>query len=277
MDNIKKYDDFINEIINASYTQEWPMNKQEIGVNADDVANDPQYAKSENMFQQVQDHMKIILKPILMKKNKNVDDTDVEKVSNSFFSLGDNKNQEIKKMVDNCKDPKQTAQDIVNNYIKYVKINFNTKDNVNDVEQDSVMTSEKVDAGFNEVCPECDGKGYTDKGKCKICKGTGLFPNKRKKDMKIAKLENLKMYDDFVNEGKLSDVENFGNYISYKKETFPGLNIPKRYLGKGKYKYRVLARNADKVKPINFGDKTAKVKPVSVLSKKYWEALPQYR
>lgn len=23
------------------------------------------------------------------------------------------------------------------------------------------------------VCPECDGKGYTEKGKCKICKGSG--------------------------------------------------------------------------------------------------------
>lgn len=23
------------------------------------------------------------------------------------------------------------------------------------------------------ICPECDGSGYTNKGKCKICKGTG--------------------------------------------------------------------------------------------------------
>lgn len=23
------------------------------------------------------------------------------------------------------------------------------------------------------ICPECDGRGFTEKGKCKICKGTG--------------------------------------------------------------------------------------------------------
>lgn len=87
---------------------------------------------------------------------------------------------------------------------------------------------------------------------------------------------NLLKYEDFVNEGKLQDVENFGNYISYHKEIFPGFNIPKRYIGKGKFKYRVLAREGNKVKPINFKDRTVKPKPINRLSKKYWEALPNY-
>jgi len=129
---------------NGSYTGEWPLNKQNVGVNADDVANDQEYAKKENKFQEVQDQMKIVLKPIVLKKNKNADDRDVEKVMESFFRLGNAKNQEIRKMVDGCKDTKQCAQEIVNKYLKYVKINFNAKDDVNNVEQDSVMSNESV-------------------------------------------------------------------------------------------------------------------------------------
>ena len=44
-------------------------------------------------------------------------------------------------MVDGCKDTKQCAKEIVNKYLKYVKINFGSKDNINDIEQDSVMDS----------------------------------------------------------------------------------------------------------------------------------------
>jgi peptidyl-prolyl cis-trans isomerase SurA len=98
--------------------------------------------KKENNFNDVQEQMKIILKPIVLKKNPNADDNDIQKISNSFFKLGNNKTQEIKKLVNGCKDTKQCAQDIVNRYFKYVKINFNTKDNINDIEQDSVMSSE---------------------------------------------------------------------------------------------------------------------------------------
>lgn len=92
-------------------------------------------------------------------------------------------------------------------------------------------------------------------------------------------MSNILKYDDFisVNEGKLTNVQSFGNYVLYNGENFPGINIPKRYFGKGKYKYRVLAREADKVKPINFGDKKAKVKPLNRLNKKYWESIPYYK
>lgn len=125
---------------NTMYSQEWPMNKQEVGVTADDMA-DTEYYRSENKFQEVQEHMKIILKPILLKKNPNADDNDISKVSDSFFRLGGQKNKEIKSMVDGCKDTKQCAKEIVNKYLKYVKINFGSKDNINDIEQDSVMDS----------------------------------------------------------------------------------------------------------------------------------------
>ena len=91
-------------------------------------------------------------------------------------------------------------------------------------------------------------------------------------------MDNLIDFNSFsVNEGKIKDVENFGNFIKYHQEMYGGFNIPKRYIGKGKHKYRVLAREGDKVKPINFGDRMAKPKPLSRLSKKYWEALPTYR
>jgi hypothetical protein len=40
--------------------------------------------------------MKYILKPIILRKIKNADDNDVEKVMESFFKLGGNKSKEIK-------------------------------------------------------------------------------------------------------------------------------------------------------------------------------------
>lgn len=124
----------------ASHAGEWPLNQQQIGDT--DVTSDPDYAAKENKFQEVQEYMKIVLKPILLKKNPNADEHDIEKVSDSFFKLGNNKDKDIKNMVDGCKDVKQCAKDIINKYIKYVKINFNSKDDINDVEQDSVMSSE---------------------------------------------------------------------------------------------------------------------------------------
>lgn len=241
MDNVLKFYDYINEV-NAGYAGEWPLNKQQIGVDAGDVTSNPDFARSENKFQEVQEYMKLILKPIILKKNPNAEDSDVEKISDSFFRLGNNKSQEIKKMVDGCKDTKQCAQDVVNKYLKYVKINFNAKDNINDVEQDAVMSSENT--------------------------------------------KHLKEFDDFdINEAKrnmrksnLEDVETAPGYgIKYHNEIFPGVNIPKRYVGKGKFKYRVLAKEGNRVKPINFGDKTKKSERHSMLSKKYWDAIPYYR
>jgi hypothetical protein len=227
MNKVLRFNDFINEA-GASYSGEWPLNKQEIGVTGDEVTSNPQFAASENKFQQVQEYMKILLKPILVKKNPNADDNDVEKVSDSFFRLGNNKSQEIKQLVDACKDTKQCAKDIINKYLRYVKINFNAKDNVNNVEQDSVMSSESID------------------------------------------------YDE-LNEGKLEDVITFPTFVRYGGEDYPGFNYPKRYIGKRNFKYRVLAREGQKVKPINFGNTKVAAKPVNRLSKKYWEAIPYYR
>jgi hypothetical protein len=153
MKHLLRKEEFIKEA-GGSYSGEWPMNKQYIGMDAGDVANNQDFAKSENKFQEVQEYMKVLLKPILIKKNQNVEDADVEKVSDSFFKLGNNKAQEIKKMVDGCKDTKQCAQQIVDNYIQYVKINFNSKDNINNIEQDSVMSSESRMLNFDKFVNE---------------------------------------------------------------------------------------------------------------------------
>lgn len=117
---------------NEAYSQNFPLIKQSV-VSADDTKDNEYYAK-ENKFQEVQEHMKYILKPIILRKNKNAEDTDIEKVAESFFKLGGNKSKEIKIMVDNCKDTKQCAKEIIDRYMKYVKINFNLKDQNNDVE-----------------------------------------------------------------------------------------------------------------------------------------------
>ncbi len=143
MNNILYFSEFLNEE-ESLYTSEYPLAMRGGDFNDHDVSSDPTYAANENKFQEIQEYMKILLKPILMKKNSNVEDSDVEKVSNSFFHLGNNKSQEIKNMVVGCKDLKQCAKDIIDRYLKYVKINFNSKDIINDVEQDSVMTSERI-------------------------------------------------------------------------------------------------------------------------------------
>ncbi len=232
MKHLLKKDNFIKEV-HGSYAGEWPMNKQQIGVDDGDVASNPDFARGENKFQEVQEYMKQILKPILAKKNANVEDADVEKVSDSFFNLGNNKAQEIKKMVDGCKDTMQCAQEIVNRYLKYVKINFNSKDNINDIQQDSVMSSES---------------------------------------------RVLNFYNFVINEGKAINAQVFPNLIRYNNEDFPNFNYPKRYIGKKHYKWRVLARVGDEVKPINFGDRRAPEKKlVNRLHKDFWETLPYYK
>ncbi len=93
-------------------------------------------------------------------------------------------------------------------------------------------------------------------------------------------MDNILKYDDFVhlNEGKVANVGVFPTFLRYNGEDWAGYNFPKRYVGKNnKFKYRVLAREGDTVKPINFGNTKIPVKPVNRLSKKYWDALPQYR
>lgn len=90
-------------------------------------------------------------------------------------------------------------------------------------------------------------------------------------------INESKVLENAVNEGKISDVEIFSNYIKYNNEIWPGYNIPKRYIGKGKYKYRVLARVGDKIKPINFGSTQMKASTLNKLNKKYWDELSYYK
>jgi len=91
-------------------------------------------------------------------------------------------------------------------------------------------------------------------------------------------MKHLIEFNNFeLNEGKLANVERFGNYVKYNSELFPNLNIPKPYIGRKDYRYRVLASEGDMVKPINFGSKTKRIKPITRLNKKYWDNLPYYR
>lgn len=46
-----------------------------------------------------------------------------------------------------------------------------------------------------------------------------------------------------------------GGKIEYRGETFPGINKPKRNTGSGKAKMRVLAKEGDKFRVVNFGHK----------------------
>jgi hypothetical protein len=322
---VKKVDKFINEILNATYSQEWPMNKQEIGVTQDDL-KDTDYYKHENKFQEVQEHMKVILKSILLKKNPNANDQDVEKVSDAFFRLGNEKAQEVKKLVDNCKDTKQCARQIVDRYYKYVKINFGTKDNINDVEQNSVMTNEEltdkqkdnIDIIFQVLLNALKNGGESsfirdmEKFKQKIgdrfdeyiedqyfvnkieylkqkaielhCMNAYEYLENYLQNNEIIENKTVENFDEFILERKrqqrrtnITDVESIPGGIKYHNEIFPGLNIPKRYVGKGEYRWRVLAAEGGKVKPVNFGDKKETIVPISRLKKKYWENIPTYK
>jgi signal peptidase I len=73
--------------------------------------------------------------------------------------------------------------------------------------------------------------------------------------IKILKFKN------FLNEASkiyenISDFKrNDDGTITYRNEKFPGFNKPKRYKGKGKYKKRVLAKEGDKIKIVNYGHK----------------------
>jgi len=57
-----------------------------------------------------------------------------------------------------------------------------------------------------------------------------------------------------LNESK-SSVERVKDGIMYRGEKFPGYNKPKTYNGKGKFKKRVLAKEGDDIKVLNYGHK----------------------
>jgi hypothetical protein len=50
-----------------------------------------------------------------------------------------------------------------------------------------------------------------------------------------------------------SEVKRTEDGVVYRGETFPGYNKPKKYTGPGKFKKRVLAKEGDKIKVLNFG------------------------
>ena len=91
---------------------------------------------------------------------------------------------------------------------------------------------------INEDCG-CGGKG---KGK-----GTGTGTTK---NTFIYEYESVNK--DMINESSSPERTKSGK-LSYRGETFLGYNKPKRYSGKGKYKYRVLAKDGDEIKIVNFG------------------------
>lgn len=84
-------------------------------------------------------------------------------------------------------------------------------------------------------------------------------------------VKNSKSFNNLF-EGKVTDVEHIGHGVKYHNEVFPGFNSPKKYDGKGKHKFRVLGREGDKIKVINFGKKDEnKKETITKLTKKYWE------
>lgn len=97
--------------------------------------------------------------------------------------------------------------------------------------------------------------------------------------MEIMDFENFALNEAKRNMKKsnLSELEYVAGGVKYKNEMFPGVNSPKQYVGKGKYKYRVLAKEGMRVKTINFGDKNKSVERISRLKKKYWDMLPNWQ
>jgi len=59
--------------------------------------------------------------------------------------------------------------------------------------------------------------------------------------------------DKFQTESASKEYERTKSGIIYRGEEFPAFNEPKKYSGKGKYKYRVLAKEGDEIKILNFG------------------------
>ena len=60
-------------------------------------------------------------------------------------------------------------------------------------------------------------------------------------------------YEEEVSESSGAKLEYVKDGVMYRGEKFPGVNKPKRYTGKGKFKKRVLARDGDEVKVLNYG------------------------
>jgi hypothetical protein len=135
---IKNYNKYLKEGnvgMGSLYYTEYPYQYQTMDNPQDrGKEGNVEFHQKNNLFQSIQNEMKPLIRNRLEQNNSNVSDEDVEKVLHSFFSLGNQKNSEIKSISDNCKDPKSCAKEIFDKYLQYVKINFHNHDNVNDAE-----------------------------------------------------------------------------------------------------------------------------------------------
>jgi hypothetical protein len=86
-----------------------------------------------NKFQQIQYEIKKLIK----KDNPNFDNNEIENQLHKLFNLGSYKNSDIKNISDNCINIYKCAKNIYYKYKKYLKIN--NADNINDIEQDSII------------------------------------------------------------------------------------------------------------------------------------------
>lgn len=83
-----------------------------------------------------------------------------------------------------------------------------------------------------------------------------------------------------ITEKKNPLVKRVKSGIIYRGERFPGFNRPKKYSGPGVFTKRVLAKEGDKIRVLNFGHKDLIHKPkrklkktkskMSKLTKRYW-------
>jgi len=77
-----------------------------------------------------------------------------------------------------------------------------------------------------------------------------------KKNKKQSSVNSIQISKTFNNKNlNINFDNNSKNKINYRNESFPGFNIPKEYKGNGNYKYRVLAKDGNKISVINFADK----------------------
>jgi hypothetical protein len=117
---ITKFKDFIKEGMEQFF--EYPYQYNTIGDLSDsDSKTNIEHLLKKKYFNNIQDYLKQIIK----KKHPNFEDPDVNNMLYLFFNLGDEKNAEIRNIVDSCKDMKKCAEKIYKDYIKYVNINFN--------------------------------------------------------------------------------------------------------------------------------------------------------
>jgi len=131
---MKTYKQFIQENMGTTFG-EYPYQYNTLENPTDrGQSGNIEYHQTNNRFQSIQDE----IKNIIVGKNPNWDETDVEKRLQEFFQLGNSKLENIRTISDNCKDIKKCAKEIYDKYIQNVKIN-NGNDNVNDVQQDSIM------------------------------------------------------------------------------------------------------------------------------------------